>query len=373
MFTRARIVNVFQTGTDPEGTFVDLEDGNVNLHARGEVRSTADVTVLGEEFTNHPSGLVTPYGGELFIETGIEYGNGDREIVSMGYHRMTSAEATIVRRGANAGRDAIRVMASDRMQKIIAARLTAPRAFYPGHTVRQVFDSIVLQVYPDAVIEYDFDPDGVSLTAIMVAEENRYEFLRDVAAAFGKVCYFDYRGVLVVKSRPNPTVPLYEINEGKNGTLTGVNRTLSIEGVYNAVCARSQSTAEGEKPIQAVAYDNDPTSPTYYRGPNVYGKIFGKVPRFFSSSLLKNRQQCRDAAEAILRGAVGLPYLVDFGTVPNPALEPDDPVRVRAPDKSEIHILDDLAIPLTVSDSAMQATAREQTNMIVGFEDGELS
>lgn len=364
IYVRAKVVTEFQTGTSPTGEEIGVEAGDVQLNARGEVRSTVDLTAVGVPWTNKPDGLLVPYGNEVFVERGVVYGNGDREIVSLGYHMVYSAESEDVK---SSQPGAVRITAYDRMKKIIDARLTAPRAFYPGHTARQIFESIVYDVYPDGVIEYDFDPDAIAITSLMVCEESRYTFLRDVAAAWAKIIYFDHRGVLRVEAKPDPGSPVFEVNHGANGVLTKLSRSINREGVYNAVCARGESAAGDGATIQAVAYDNNPLSPTYWRGK------FGKVPRFYSSPLLTTRTQCREAAFAILRGSVGVPYQVDFSMVPNPALEPNDPVRVLAPDRTEIHVIDGITIPLDAQAGDMSAATREQTNLMVGYEDAELS
>jgi len=67
----------------------------------------------------------------------------------------------------------------------------------------------------------------------------------------------------------------------------------------------------------------------------------------------------------MLRGNLGLPYSVDFTSVPNPALMPYDPVRVRYPGRSEVHVIERLTIPLT-AEQPMPAATREQTTIILG-------
>jgi hypothetical protein len=44
--------------------------------------------------------------------------------------------------------------------------------------------------------------------------------------------------------------------------------------------------------------------------------------------------------------STGLPYNVDFGQIPNPALEPLDPVKVAFPGRRESHVISQLMVPL---------------------------
>jgi hypothetical protein len=171
--------------------------------------------------------------------------------------------------------------------------------------------------------------------------------------------FWDYRGVLVIKDPPDATSPVWEASAGRDGVLVTLQRSLGRDGVYNAVVATGEAL-DDTPPSYGVAYDLDPASPTYWNGP------FGKVPRFYNSPLLTTDLQAATAAESLLAQSTGLPYAVDFSQIPNPALEPFDPVRVVYPvdrlstphRKSETHILVRLGIPLTPN-GVMAATTRK--------------
>src|SRR5690606_17954166 len=138
-----------------------------------------------------------------------------------------------------------------------------------------------------------------------------YGALEDLVTSVGKVCWWDHRGVLVIRTPPDPAVPVWDIAHGRDGVLVSIARELSREGVYNAVVARGEG-ADTETPIQAVAVDDNPASPTYWHGP------FGKVPRFYSSPLITDVAQAASAAASLLKRSLGLPYSVSFGAVVNP-------------------------------------------------------
>jgi hypothetical protein len=72
----------------------------------------------------------------------------------------------------------------------------------------------------------------------------------------------------------------------------------------------------------------------------------------------------------MLRRVLGLPSQVQFSAVPNPALEPEDPVRVVSPATgSRIHILERLSLPLTNDGGPIAATTREQVEPDIQFEE----
>jgi hypothetical protein len=354
MCARARIVAPGQTGVDPDGTEIPIVAGDVTHDANAEVRATLDLTTVWD-WPRSATDLLAPYGNEVFVERGIVRENGTKEWVSQGYFRIYAPEQRTVPRGA------IRLDARDRMSGIVDARLLTPIQFEQGASVFDTFYYLVQEVYPTAEIVFDFDAAGTTFAGSHIAEEERYGFLLDVAASLGKVMFWDHVGRLRVQSPPDPGAPVFDVNHGKGGVLVEMSRTLSREGVYNAVVATGETPGEGD-PVRAVAYDNNPDSPTYYFGG------FGKVPRYYSSPFVKTQAQARSAAAAMLTRALGLPYNVEFAAVPNPALEPLDPVRVtysQAP--AEVHVLEAITLPL-VADGAMDARTREQTSIQIGLE-----
>lgn len=354
MVARARVVETFQTGLNPTGTEIPIFDGDVVLDGGADIRGTLDLTTDGQDqWPTLPTSLLAPYGNEVFVERGIRYVNGTTELVALGYFRIYSPEQSEVPNGE------IRLECKDRMSGIIEARLFAPTQYVAGTTLGDIFDELVLEVYPDAEIEWDDDSNEAELARSIIAEEERYAFLHDLATAAGKVMFFDHRGVLVIKDPPDGSTSVFEVNGGEDGVLVSMSRQVSREGVFNAVVASGEAP-DTEDPVRAVQVDNNPDSPTYFEG------RFGKVPRYYSSPFITTVEQCEGAARSILVRSLGLPYNVDFSSVPNPALEPLDPVSIVIPNGgTETHIIDSLTIPLT-SNGALTAKTRESTNINIG-------
>lgn len=355
MTAEARVVEPGQTGVDPDGEDLPILSGDVQVDGTANVRSTLDMLTDGTGmWPTQASSLLAPYGNEVFVRRGIQYGNGTTEWVSLGYFRIESPEQDEPPDGP------IRISAKDRMAGLIEARLLAPVQYLAGAVLGDIVDELVTEVYPSAVIEWDDSTDADTLGRSLVAEEDRFEFLADLVTAAGKVWYWDYRGVLVIVSPPDPATPVYEVNHGANGVLVAMSRTLSREGVYNAVVATGEGT-DTEDPVRAVAVDDNPLSPTFWDGQ------FGKVPRFYSSPFITTTAQAQSAARSLLTRNLGLPYTVDFTTVPNPALEPLDPVLVSYSDRyrTETHVIEKVTVPLT-PDAPLSAATREQTLVVIG-------
>lgn len=347
---QAFVVAAGQTGTSPTGTEFPVFSGDVQLET--SKLATLDITTDGTgTFPDNASDDFAPYGNEIFVRRGIAFGGGTLEWVSLGYYRIKSVEQDTAPDGP------LRIAAEDRMAGIIEARLLVPTQFMATATYGDVIESLVEEVYPWATIEWDDLTDTDALGRSVIAEEDRYGFLDEMITSLGKIWYWDYRGVLVIKDVPDADEPVWEINAGANGVLVSLSRDLSREGVYNAVKAFGEALDNVEPPF-AIAKDNNPLSPTYYDGD------FGKVPRFYSSPFITTTLQAQLAANSLLTQKLGLPYSVDLSTVPNPALEPWDPITVTMPDRTETHIIDRLTIPLL--GVAMTAETREQTLVVIG-------
>jgi hypothetical protein len=292
----------------------------------------------------------------VHVRRGIDVAGGATEWVSLGYFRLYSTGQS----GAPTG--SVRLTGRDRMSAIVDSRTLSPLQFTSGQTVRQMTETLVLQVIPSAVIAYDFDPDAVTLGRTIVVEQDRYPALLDLARSLGKVAYWDHAGVLQLKSPPDPSAPVYSVTAGHDGVLVSLDRELARDGIYNAVVASGEA-ADNKAPPRGVARDMSPASPTYWWG------RFGQVPRFYSSPLLTSSGQARAAAAAMLSRSLGTPYQVDLTFVPNPALEPLDPVLISlAEGRQEVHTLQTIGVGLTAAD-AMTGTTKDQTDQDV--EDSE--
>lgn len=355
MSARARVCATFQTGTDPDGEDVPILAGSVTLDGTADVRSTLDLTTDGTRmWPVYAADLLAPYGNEIYVERGVQYSAATIEWCGLGYFRIETPDQRQPPDGP------IRIVAKDRMAGLIDARLLAPVQYASAVSYGAVVTQLVTQVYPTATIIWDDATNAVAIGRDVIVEENRYGFLDDLVRSVGKIWYWNHRGELVITDAPAVSDPVWDVQAGAGGVLVSMSRSLSRAGVYNAVVAVGEA-ADSATPVRGVAIDSSPTSPTYY-----YGR-FGPVPRFYNSPFLTTDAQAEAAATAELSRQLGLPYNVDFSAVPNPALEPYDPVRIRASAGSgaETHVLETVTVPL-VADAVMTATTREQTAVLIG-------
>lgn len=355
MVVRARLVEPLQFGSDPEGVELQVIDGDVTLDSSADIRGTLDITIDGTDmFSFRASGQLTPYGNEIFVQRGVMYASGSREWVSLGYYRIYQVEQD------GEPDSPIRISGRDRMSAIIDARMVDIIQFDVGTSVFDIFETLLFEVYPDATPDFDYDASLDTIIRPQVADEDRYQFLLDLARSRGKVMFWDQTGNFVIQTAPDPSDVVSQVNAGENGVLLSMNRQLNRDGVYNAVIATGQAP-DGLDPVRAVARDMNPDSPTFWNGK------FGKVPRYYFSTFITTVEQASSAAEKILVRSLGLPYNVNFQMVPNPALEPLDPIEIVHEDGYENHVIERITIPLSVQ-APMTAQTREQTIIVIETE-----
>lgn len=352
MVSEARVLTSYQEGVDPTGTVLSTIDGGVTLSGSADIRATGSIKVHGDNaWPLHNDDLLTPYGNEIFVRRGIDFGNGTVEWVSFGYLRIDEVFQT------HDEDYPIAITCYDRMIGIIEARLLTPVQFKAGVSVGTIVSTLVLEVYPEATIEWDDNTNDIIITRSQIAEEDRFGFLKELITSYGKVMYFDYRGIFVIHNIPDDSEPVFTVNSGANGVLIDIGRSRSREGVFNAVVVNGQG-ADTEQPVFAVLVDDDPNSPTNYQG------RFGKVPYFYTSTFITTVDQAVTTARSILRRTTGLPYGVNFSAIVNTALEPYDPVGIVTGRNRELHVLDTIEFPLN-ADIPMTASSkvRERTQL----------
>lgn len=350
---RVRLITPGLTGGELPGRDLAIIQGEVTLDATADVRGAVDITVLEPWPEGNSLSDLVPYGTEITVARGIEIGNGAQEFAGLGIYRLTIVEQPDIIGGP------LRLVGEDRMSGIRESRLVEPVSFASVQTVEETVEILinggtttqgqsVSQPLPYEVeIEWDEDETpSQTLDRTIIAEDERYRAFADLISSLGKVAYFDYRGILVILDRPDPTVPVWQADAGAGGVLVSGARSLTREGVYSVAVATGEAL-DDVSPVHAVAEDDDPSSPTFTG-------TFGVVPVFFSSPFITTESQAQNAAENLLERNRGLPYNVDFSQIPNPALEPYDPVEIVYPIelglspaiRREIHVLEQVVIGL---------------------------
>lgn len=330
-------------------------DGSVTLDITAQTRGRLDLTVAdptGSLTPTDPSDPLAPYGNELQVRRGIHYSNGDVELVGLGIYRIDTVNVTDTAAGLG-----LRIAGGDRSVRVIDARFEDPYQVTAATNYATAIQNVIAAGVPGLT----YALTATTLTApLLTANEgdDRWKFAQDMAASLGHVLYFDGDGICT--SRPiaatGSTAPAAQLVEGEGGLLLDAERSWGRESTYNRVIATGENTGGGA-PVRGTATDTTPTSPTYYYGP------FGRVPRFYASPFLTTTAQANDAAAGILARELGTTQRVSFGTVTNPALEPNDVARITRARAGidEDHVIDALTIGLGPA-SAMTGRSRAVTS-----------
>jgi hypothetical protein len=85
---RARILSDIQFGAKPTGGLeVPIRSGDVKWGSTSDIKATLECEVPGDYWAS-----VHPYGAEIFAERGVDYGDGTKEYVPLGYFRIQKVD-----------------------------------------------------------------------------------------------------------------------------------------------------------------------------------------------------------------------------------------------------------------------------------------
>ena len=334
-----------QFGAAPTGGVeLPLLDGDVTLSATADVKGSASLTVPGDYWD-----VLQPYGAELFLERGVDFGDGTQELVPLGYFRISQLSQDSSPYGP------VQVQADDRTAQLAQTRVVYPWQVPVGTTHRALFSALVngsttgtptygMYAGKTVTILWDragYDPDTAKLDSGPVVDDSVYDFLAKLIAEKGAVIRFRETGEMSIERRdPDITTdPDFVLREGKTGTLIQASRSVNRDGVFNIV--RAVGSDPQVQTGYRLAYITDPNSPIRWDGP------FGPSVRYYASPVLQTSDQADQAAETILARATGLPTELSLWAVPDPSIRPLDVctavVGTLAPAN---HVVDEVAIPL---------------------------
>lgn len=330
--TVATRVQLFLT----DGRVVDLAHtgGSVPVDRASATRRTCTVTGCDTSLIPRtPGDQVATYGARLRIARGVDYGDGTSELVPVGVFRLDSVDGDVSEGPVTLqGKDLSAVVADD--------KFTEP--YTATGTVVGAITGLIQRSIPDADVISSIDDTAIGSRTFEV-EADPWDGCREIAAAAGAEVYANADGVFVIATLPSveTTMPVWAVEAAEGGVYISGNRAMSCDGVYNGVLARGENTADDVPPVSYLATDDDPNSPTYWEGP------FGRRPLFYSSSTLITLEACTQAANLKLAEAKAPNASGDIASLPNPALEPGDVIRVTHPDGTrELHQVASFSVPL---------------------------
>ncbi|MEU7851923.1 DUF5047 domain-containing protein [Micromonospora parva] len=320
-------------------TNIPFSDGSVTVDRGSKTRRSLALTVSDPGLLPwNPTDPLAAYGQTLVVSRGIRFSDGSEEWVPLGTFRINEPSGDV-----HTG--PVSITGTTAEADVIDDKFRAPATTRGQAGCVDAMTTLIRETLPSATI--------VNLTAgarnpsVAVANwdagSDRWDAVTQIAQAMQAEIYVDAQNRFVIRDLPdiiNGTVS-WDIGEGEGGNLISASRSMPRTGVYNGVLASGENAASGAAPVSALVVDDDPTSPTRWGGP------FGRVTKTISSALWISAADCQANAEYALFDATAPNVQTSISSLPNPALEGNDIVRLFYAGRKERYLVQAVSIPLT--------------------------
>ena len=190
-----------------------------------------------------------------------------------------------------------------------------------------------------------------------LSSTNPWTDIQGLAGAMGCELFVDTEGKfkLITLKDPNTQESVWDLLDGEGGLLVDVQRKISDEKAVNYVWASGESSLL-QLPLRSIAIDQDPESPTYYKGP------FG-----VSSAMEPGRKSTTTQAQADLAAKTYLNWFhggddsTTVKAVPNPSLDVGDVIRIR---RQRLGIIDLTASKAVLAQNIIGKYGQEPTTQL---------
>ncbi|MFJ9408581.1 DUF5047 domain-containing protein [Streptomyces sp. NPDC101393] len=320
---------------------IAITDGSVSVDRGSDIRRAASVTVPDPSVFPHlETDPFAPYGQELYIQSGIRHLDGSTELVPLGFFVITEVSG-------NVHTGPLTIEAQGREYLVKAEPFTVPTSTNTFATVAAFVEDAILDAIPSAsfVDDSTHGVDSIPTTTFDTSKD-RWAALQECAKSIGAELFVNAEGTFVLTDVPDPLVQpiVWDVTTGASGVMVSAARSLSADGVYNRVVATGENAADNVAPVMGEWTISDPTDPLRYGGP------FGRRTKMFSSDLITSGAKAITAARALLLVYRSPNQTLELGTVPNPALDAGDCIRVAYAngDPPELHVVQSFDVPLAV-------------------------
>lgn len=321
------VADIFRGGVLLRGN-LPLDSGNVKVDNSSAQQRSLDAVVVDEDLTLkpiNPTDPLMPYGNEIRVRSGFEFGDGSRDLISLGFFRIDTSEM--------AGAGAIKVTGQDRSIVVQEARFEAPHVIPVATTdvaaIKTIIDARI------AGLDWTAWPTSGAYTMQWTTYEEAdrsgdpWQVCQEIAANSGREVLFDPEGRPILRSLDTnlQANPAWIYQPGPENVLTSSSKRHSAQDVRNVWVVMGESPSAGTAPVRAKAEITDLASPIF---PSPSG--FGRRPAFYVSSYLTTVDQCQAVADKMKVDAAGFSEVVGFTAIPHLAHESRDVVRVVDPD-----------------------------------------
>lgn len=335
-------VKLFRTDGRVE-TLESITGGSVPVDRGASTRRTCSVTLADPQLIPQtPADKLSVYGAQLRISRGIQFSDGIEQ-VPLGVFRVDEVSGDVDDGPVTISGKSLECVVSD-------DKFTAP--YKASGTAVGAITALIQRSIPSATI-VNRATDAVIGPRTWDTQADPWDAVVECGTAIGAEVYADADGVFIVATLPDllTTTPVWTIAAGEGGAYISADRGMSAANVFNGVLASGENTESDAPPVSYLATDTDTASPTYWGGP------FGHRPTFYSSSTITTLAQATAAANLLLKQSVAPNASADISSLPNPALEPGDVLRVVYGDgRRELHQVQSFSVPLEAGGDFTVAT-----------------
>ncbi len=268
--------------------------GSITQDTRRGARWDGRLTFAGDALIpRRPGDLLTPFGTRLEVELGLELLDGSISTVPYGTFEISSS-----RTRTEAGQRVVDVGLIDISDNVERYRFETALRIASGTDLGAMVNTLITNrtgVNPGVGVV------GATLGAARIfgldPATAPWSEILDVLAGYSRTAWYDRVGQIQVGTvTPDP------------GSSYPLDQLTSLSADYdtrppNVVVARGEAQ-DGTIPVQAVAIDSDPSSPTYAgTGPGT--SPYGRVTQFYSSPVLRTVGIAQAAANTILANNIG--------------------------------------------------------------------
>jgi len=333
---------------------VNIQSGGVTINDSMASRRECEIEIVTNRTStnlvpDNDFDTITPFGNELRLYRGIRFDDGTDEYVPLGVFVITEVNIKDSNEGVT-----LSLSGTDRSLIISRAKWLQPYQVENG-SLEDAITDLLKDRYPDVLTQ--FPETNVSINQVVLGSENDNDPWKDaveLCELVGFDLFFNANGVVEMAQFPSldGSVVVSTFVEGDGTTITSIDRSISTKETFNGVVYTIEGT-EVTTPIRVEAWDEDSSSPTYRNG------RFGEVPTFVETSLLSTEAEAVRAAAALLNKYIGAQETISWECIPDPTLDVNDVVYVKAVGAKvdRLVIIDQIDLPLSAQDS-MSVTAR---------------
>jgi uncharacterized protein DUF5047 len=280
-----------------DGVTQELEPtgGSITQDARRAGRWDGRLTFAGDKILpKRPGDLLTPFGTRLEVELGLELLDGSVSTVPYGTFEIASSKTR-----TEAGARVVDVGLIDMSDNVERYRFEKPLVIPINTDLATMVNLVVTNrtgINPNVPLTGETFWSEARIVGLDVETAPWSEIL-DMLKGYGRTAWYDRVGQLQVGSLNPDAASAYPLDQ-----LTSLSSDFGTRPP-NVFVARGEPQ-DGSTPVQAVAMDTDPSSPTYAgTGPGT--SPYGRVTQFYSSQLLRTTAMAQAVANSLLASKVG--------------------------------------------------------------------